>query len=455
MPTRLPKTQTQSSLPTQTPSRRGFLKGGGMMLAGGAIAGAELGVARAAHAFGSDAIRIGLVGCGKRGTEATLDALSTHGGEVKLVAMADVFENNLQSAYRSIKGKHASRVDLEDRRFVGLDAYKNVMASDADVVILATPPGFRPLHFDAAVQAGKHVFMEKPVATDAVGVRRVLATNQIAIEKGLSVAVGLQRRHEVRYRQCVQRIQDGAIGEIVFARAYWNGSGVWVRPRSAEQTELEYQLRNWYYFNWLSGDHIVEQHVHNLDVINWLMGSHPIEAQGQGGRQLRDGIDHGQIFDHHMVEYSYASGTRMLSQCRHMQGCRTTIGEFVHGTQGSADIANAILRDSRGNMIWQSDVTTRRGQNGYSQQHADWFAALRRGETLSEGEYGAHSTMTAIMGRMATYSGKVVRWDDAINSNIELADTSAMHSLADAAPVTPDADGRYPVPVPGSKTRIV
>ncbi|TWU23906.1 Inositol 2-dehydrogenase [Novipirellula galeiformis] len=454
MPTPPPKTHTPSSQPPQAPSRRGFLKGGGIILAGGAIAGAELGVARAAHPFGSDSIKIGLVGCGKRGTEAALDALRTHGGEVKLVALADVFENNLQSAYRSLKGKHPSQVDLHDRRFVGLDAYKQVMASDVDVVILATPPGFRPLQFEAAVQAGKHVFMEKPVATDAVGVRRVLAANQIAIEQGLSVAVGLQRRHEVRYRQCIERIQDGAIGEIMFARAYWNGAGVWVRPRTQDQTELEYQLRNWYYFNWLSGDHIVEQHVHNLDVINWLMKSHPIEAQGQGGREVRDGIDHGQIFDHHMVEYTYAGGARMLSQCRHMQGCRTSIGEFAHGTQGSADLANAILRDSRGNVIWQSDAD-RRDTNGYAQEHTDLFTALRRGETIHEGEYGAHSTMTAIMGRMATYSGKVIRWDDAIGSEIELANTAAMHSLADAAPVIPDAQGRYPVPIPGGKTKIV
>ncbi len=426
------------------------------MLAGGAIAGTDLSLASGVHPRGSDVIKIGLVGCGKRGTDAVLDLLATAGlnENVKLVAIADVFENNLQATFRSVKGKYPSLVDVQNSRFIGLDGYQGVMASDADLVILATPPGFRPLHFEAAVASGKHVFMEKPVATDAPGVRRILAANEIAIQKNLAVAVGFQRRHDERYRQCVERIHSGAIGELVFARAYWNGAGVWVRPRTKEQTELEYQLRNWYYFNWLSGDHIVEQHVHNLDVINWVMKSHPVEAQGQGGREVRTGIDHGQIFDHHMVEYSYASGAKMLSQCRQMQGCRASVGEFVHGTKGTADFAGATLLDPRGNVIWKSTLPTRHAASGYREEQSDLLSALRRGETLNEVKQGAESTMTAIMGRMATYTGKIVRWDEAIQSRTILADTAALKHLTDIAPVVPDEMGQYPVPVPGTQKVI-
>ncbi len=241
---------------------------------------------------------------------------------------------------------------------------------------------------------------------------------------------------------------------MIFARAYWNGGGVWVRPRTAAQTELEYQLRNWYYFNWLGGDHIDEQHIHNLDVINWLKGSHPVEAQGQGGREVRNGRDHGQIFDHHMVEYTYADGFKLLSQCRHIKGCWSNVSEHVHGSAGTSDISKALILSANGKTKWQSEAKEVKGK-GWQQEQNDLFAALRRGETPCEVEYGAHSTMTAILGRLATYSGKVVRWEDAIHSNIHLADTDAMHSLDDAAPVERDADGNYDVPVPGSKTRFI
>nr|WP_246146847.1 Gfo/Idh/MocA family oxidoreductase [Rubripirellula lacrimiformis] len=437
------------------PSRRNFIKGGSMMLAGGAIVGTNLAVARGAHAYGSDTIRIGLVGCGGRGTGAAIQAMNTTGGNTKLVAMADVFENSIQTAYRTIKGKHPDKVAVDDARFVGLDAYKQVLQTDCDFVILATPPGFRPIQFEAAVEAGKHIFMEKPVATDAPGVRRVLAANQKAKAKGLAVQVGLQRHHEFRYRECIDKLQNGAIGDLIFARAYWNGGGVWVRPRTAAQTELEYQMRNWYYFTWLCGDHIDEQHIHNLDVINWLVGDHPIEAQGQGGREVRNGRDHGQIFDHHMVEYTYANGFKLLSQCRHIQGCWNSVSEHVHGTMGSCDISDALIRNPQGKKTWQSELKETKGGKGWQQEHHDFFAALRNGETPNEVEYGAHSTMTAILGRLATYSGKVVRWDDAINSEVQLANTDAMHSFDDQAPVQPNADGGYPVAVPGSKEKFV
>ena len=437
-----------------SPSRRNFIKNGGMMLAGGAIAGSTLSVAQSAHAIGNDTIKVGLIGCGGRGTSAAIQALNTLGGGVKLVAMADAFKNNLQTAYRTIKGVHPNKVDVDDRRLAGLDGYKQVMNSDANFVILASPPGFRPQHFEAAVDAGKHVFMEKPVATDATGVRRVLAANQRAKQKGLAVQVGLQRRHELRYQECVERLHQGVIGDLMFARAYWNGSGVWVRPRKRNQTELAYQLRNWYYFTWLCGDHIDEQHIHNLDVINWVAQGYPVEAQGVGGREVRNGSDHGQIFDHHMVEYTYASGLKLLSQCRHIQGCWNSVSEHIHGTSGSADISQAVIRDRAGKKLWESESSEIRGK-GWQQEQHDFFAALRRGDLPNEGDYGAYSTMTAIMGRMATYSGKVVKWDNAFYSQIQLADTDTLLSIDDNAPVQPDVDGRYPVAVPGNKSTIV
>ncbi len=424
-----------------------------MMLAGGAIVGGNLAVARAAHAYGTDTIRIALVGCGQRGTAATMQALET-GGDVRLVAMADVFANNIHTAYRTFKGRHPDKVDVDRSRFVGLDAFQQVMQSDADLVILATPPGFRPLHFEAAVQAGKHVFMEKPVATDAPGVRRVLAAGEAAKHKNLAVHVGLQRRHESRYRQCIDRLQEGAIGDLIFARVYWNGSGVRPRRRKSNQTELEYQLRNWHFFHWLGGDPIDEQHIHNLDVINWLKQSHPVAAQGQGGREVRRGGQYGQTFDHHMIEFTFADGFKVFSQCRQIPGCWNSIAEHVHGCSGTCDIGNALIRDRSGKQVWKSDAKETSGK-GWQQQQCDLFAALRRGETPNEVEYAAHSTMTAILGRMATYSGQVVRWDQAFGNSRQLADTSAMHSLHDHPPVRPDASGRYAVAVPGTSSDIV
>lgn len=431
-------------------SRREFIRTGSSWLVAGGVAGTLVGntlpLATAAHAFGSDEIKVGLVGCGGRGTGAAVQALNTTSGPVKLTALGDVFEDRVQSAYRAIKGQHGDKVEVpEDKRFVGFDAYQKVLASDIDLVILATPPGFRPMQFEAAVEAGKHVFMEKPVATDAPGVRRVLAANEKAKQKGLAVTVGLQRHHEPAYVETIKQLQDGAIGDIVFARAYWNGGGVWVRPRQEGQTELEYQMRNWYYFNWLCGDHIVEQHIHNLDVINWLKNGYPVKCQGQGGREVRKGQDFGQIYDHHFVEYTYADGTVMLSQCRHMSDCWNSVSEFAHGTKGHCDISGAKIYDPQGNRTWMSKGE----RDGWQQEHHDLFAQLRRGEIPNEGEYGAMSTMTAIMGRMATYTGVEITMEQALNSNLSLADVDAMKTMQDAAPLTPDENGNYYVAVPG------
>ena len=424
------------------------------MLAGHAIVGSNLALARSAHGFGSDAIKIALIGCGRRGTAATIDMLNTSGGAIKLVAMADVFENNLHTAFRTINGKHGDKVDVSERRYAGLNGFQQVMQSDADVVILATPAAFRPMQFEAAVTANKHVFMEKPVATDAPGVRRMLAANEVAKEKGLAVAVGLQRRHEPRYQECIARLKDGAIGDPIFARAYWNGVAGGVKARQKNQSELEYQLRNWHRFAWLGGDLISEHHIHNLDVINWLMDGHPIDAQGQGGRTVHAETTAGETFDHHMIEFSYESGAKLLSQCRLIRGCWNKIGEHVHGTTGSAEISSGKILDRRGNVIWQSDTQETKGK-GLQQEQQDWISALRQGDIPNELEYGAASTMTAILGRMASYSGKLIKWNDAINSDISLADVANLERLDSKAPVVPAEDGRYLLPVPGSKSQIV
>ena len=308
-------------------SRRTFLKTTSALV-GGAVLGANATIARSAHIGGSDEIKVALIGCGGRGTGAATQALATK-GKVTLWAAADAFASNLKAGLNSIKeqvkrGKHDgdelfndSTVNVPpERQFVGLDAYQKAIDSGADVVILATPPGFRPIHFEAAVKAGRQIFAEKPIAVDGPGVRRFMAANEEAKKKDLMVAIGLQRRHDPRYIETMKKIHDGALGDILFTRVYWNSGGLWVRTHADfaaahghKPTEMEYQVNNWYYFPWLCGDHIVEQHIHNLDIGNWIKGDkHPVEAQGMGGRQVRTGKEYGQIFDHHFVEYTYADG---------------------------------------------------------------------------------------------------------------------------------------------------
>lgn len=426
-------------------SRRNFIKKSSLLVAGGAVAG-QLAMSRSAHAFGSDEIKIGLIGCGGRGTGAAAQAMNTEGA-TKLVAMADAFPDKVTAKLRGLKASHPEKVDVpSDRQFSGFDAYKHVLETDCDLVILATPPGFRPLHVEAAINAGKNVFMEKPVAVDPAGVRRVLAATKKAKEKNLAIAVGLQRRHEKAYRETIKRLQDGAIGEINLTRAYWNGGGVWERPRQDGQSEMAYQMRNWYYFNWLCGDHITEQHIHNLDVINWLKDAYPVKAQGQGGRQVRTGIDNGEIYDHHMVEYTYADGSVMLSQCRHIKNTWSSVSEHAHGSKGTCDISKAKILDADGNQIYSYG---RGGRDGHQQEHHDLFADIRKGIIPNEGEYGALSSMTSILGRMATYSGQEIDWEEALASDLVISPVDKFTSMDDEPPTTPDEEGRYRIPMPG------
>lgn len=426
------------------PSRREFLKTSSVITAGAAVAG-TLGVTRSAHAAGDDEIKIALIGCGGRGTGAAEQALSTQ-GKVKLVAMADAFRDRLDGAYNHLSNARKDRVDVpEERKFVGFDAYQKAIDCGVDLVVLATPPGFRPIQFEAAVKAGKHVFMEKPVATDPAGIRKFMAAAAESKKKGLAVGVGLQRHHQQEYVETIKRIQDGAIGDIISARVYWNGQTPWVHPRKPGQTEMEYQMRNWYYFVWTCGDHIVEQHIHNMDVINWVKGKHPVQANGMGGCQVRKGKDYGETFDHHCVEFEYDDGTRMFSQCRHIPGCWNSVSEHLHGTKGTSNCINTITGEN---------AFRYRGENPnpYQVEHDVLFASIRSGNPINEAEYGGNSTMTAILGRMCTYSGQLLTWDQAINSTVtympeQFAWDAKMPSL-------PDENGLYQVPMPGI-TKVV
>ncbi|MDB4614740.1 Gfo/Idh/MocA family oxidoreductase [bacterium] len=431
--------------------RRSFLKKSTVAAAGASLATGLMQAQASAFVGGNDTVKIGLIGCGGRGTGAATQALNTD-GPTKLVAMADAFDDRLEQSHKNIKKQHGDKVEVpKDRRFTGWDAYTKVLDQDIDMVILATPPGFRPVHFEAAVNAGKHVFAEKPLAVDPAGVRKVLAASRVAKEKNLLVQIGLQRRHERRYMETMKRLHDGAIGDIVLSRAYWNGGGVWVRPRKDGQTEMEYQMRNWYYFNWLCGDHINEQHIHNLDVINWLKKGFPVKAQGMGGREVRTGIDHGEIYDHHFVEFTYADGSKMFSQCRHIPGTWRSVSEAAHGTNGWADISGCKIYNADGSKNWEYG---KGGGGGHQQEHHDLFADLRKGVIPNEGEYGAMSTMTAILGRMATYSGKEIKMEDALASELVISPAEKYTSYDDTPPTLPNDEGRYKIPVPG-KTKVM
>ena len=428
--------------------RRDFVKQGSMLA--GAIAAAPL-ISNANFFSGSDdVIKVAVIGCGGRGTGAAVQALMSK-QNVKIVAMADAFRDRLDECYKNVSGELASAgagtkgtLDVpEERKFVGFDGYLKAIPL-ADVVILATPPGFRPIHFEEAVKQGKHIFMEKPVATDPAGVQRVLAAAKIAKQKKLNVVVGLQRHYQDSYRALFDNRK--MIGEITSMQAWWNNDGVWTRPRKAGQTEMEYQMRNWYYFVWLCGDHITEQHIHNLDVINWFKKGYPVKAQGFGGRQVRKSKEHGEIFDHHYVEFHYADGSILNSQCRHMPGTSSKVDELLVGTKGKIYCDAARITDLRGKTIFQFDKSKER--NPYQTEHDELFAAIAKGEyKYADAENGAYSTMTSILGRMATYSGQIIDWDKAINSGLNLH--PSVYAFDAAAPVNPGPDGFYPVPVPG------
>lgn len=427
-------------------SRRDFMKASSLT-AGGLLLG-SLPVSKSAYAAGSDKIKVALVGCGGRGTGAAVNFMNADDG-VQLVAMADLFEDRLNSSYQTLSSRYGDTEKMDvpaERRFFGFDAYKKAIA-EADAVILCEPPGFRPASFRESVEQGKHVFMEKPVAVDAPGVRSVLESGKIAKEKGLNVVVGLQRRYQTSYREIFRRIANREVGDLLSGQVYWNMGYIWVNQRQEGMSELYYQIRNWYYFTWLSGDHIAEQHIHQHDVANWFLGGYPVSAQGMGGREVRTGKEYGQIFDHHFVEYKYANGAVVSSQCRQQPNTWNRVAEDFIGTRGfiTLDGGNVTIRDRNNNVRYRHDGSN--DPNPYQQEIDEMVASIRSGNVIDDTEFGAKATLTSVMGRMATYSGRMITWDDAMNSTQKLVpDTFTWNT---PAPIQPDENGIYPIPVPG------
>ena len=436
----------------KTINRRGFLEHSAKITAAGFLMSRLPAESKKLISFEGE-IKVALVGCGGRGTGAISQALEAD-PDVRLVAMADAFGDRAEECLKTLIEKFVDSDKINVNRetiFIGFDAYKQAIDM-ADVVILTTPPAFRPLHFEYAISQGKHVFMEKPVATDVAGIRTVLAAGKEARRKKLNVVVGLQRHYQRSYQSIKNRIDRGKIGDIISGQVYWNSGGVWVRPRETGQTELEYQMRNWYYFNWLCGDHIVEQHIHNIDVANWFIGSTPVSAQGMGGREVRKGKDHGQIFDHHFVEFTYQNGQVVASQCRHQKGCMNRVEEVFQGTRGNVTTNSShfgLIKNKREKVVYnhegEDDI------NPYQQEHNELFSAIKAGDyRMDDTNRGAEATMSAILGRMATYSGKKITWDEAMAFDHKLV--PELHSFNDNAPVQPDKEGNYPIPVPGVST---
>lgn len=427
------------------PNRRNFLK---TSTAAAGAAALSSTIARSAHAQGSDEIKFALIGCGGRGQGASNNIFNTK-GNTKLVAVADAFHGKASSAVNNLAKRHKDKVDVPpDRIFSGFDAYKQAIEVESDLVIIATPPGFKPQQFEYAVSKGKHVFMEKPVASDAPGVRRVLDAVAESKKKDLMVGIGLQRRHEAQYKETIERIHDGAIGDIICQRVYWNGGGIWYRNRTDDQTEMGFQTNNWYHFNWLSGDQICEQHIHNLDIGCWVKGEYPVECNGMGGRgQRMDGDPtKSQIFDHTFCEFTFADGTKMFSQGRHLKGSWTHVAEYAHGSKGTANPSGTI--DGENPFVFDK----KRRQQGHQQEQHDLIEALMRGETYNEGEYGAYSTFTAILGREACYAGKIIKWDELLEKGRDLCPGIDDYTLESDPPPSalPGPDGKYPVPTPGA-----
>jgi predicted dehydrogenase len=350
-------------------------------------------------------------------TEDVADGARIEHSNIKIAALADLFPDRLAKCRAELQ---KLGIELPDSRcFTGFDAYKGLLGvEDINYVIQATPPHFRPMHLKAAIEAGKNVFIEKPCGVDVPGVKMVMEAGELAAKKNLGIAAGTQRRHQKSYIETIKRIHDGAIGDIVYAKAYWNGGQIWVVDRQPGWSDIEWQMRNWNYFTWLSGDHYVEQHVHNLDVMNWALGAHPIRAvSGIGGRQVRVGERHGNIFDHFAVEFEYPNGVTVFSQARQINGCQNIVSEFVQGTKGTSNCADRI--DPKKGM---GERFRYRGENPspYHQEHQNLIASILAGKPINEAKAVAESTMTGILGREAAYSGQPITWDEAMNSTTRL-----------------------------------
>lgn len=432
-------------------SRRDFLRQSGGCLAGAALTSA---IAARSYAGEQNTIKVALIGCGGRGTGAAAQALSTK-GPTQLCAIADVFPDRLKSSLGSLSKQFAKQVDVPpDRQFLGMDGYKKAIDAlgPGGVALLATPPGFRPHHLEYAVAKGCHVFMEKSFAVDAPGIRRVLKAGQEATKKNLKIAGGLMSRHYKPLEEAVQRIHDGAIGQVITAWAYRVHGPVGFSRKAPGQSDLAHQIRNYSCFTWLNGSFLLDWLIHNLDVCCWVKNAWPVSAQGQGGRQVRTEPD--QLFDHYAVEYHFADGTRLFAQGRHQANTWGFFGDVIHGSKGSAVLGEGIPhpklfashQQTSENQIWQYKGAP---SNQYQVEHDLLFAAIRENRPYNETERCAYAAMTGILGRMAAESGQMITWEQAMQANLELAPGLDKMTMESEAPIRPDAQGRYPVAIPG------
>lgn len=398
-------------------TRRDFLKTGAAFSALPII-----GAVTPVFAAGSDRIKIGLVGCGGRGIDAVRNCIAAD-PSVQLVALGDAFADRVDAALKEFKegspGKNpkpplpADQFAVKrENCFSGFDNYQKVIDSGIDLVLLVTPPHFRPQHLKAAFEKGLHVFAEKPVAVDPAGVRLVIQLADIAAQKKLAFVTGTQRRHSADYLEAMARIHDGAIGDLVGGQCYWMQGALWHRGHQPEWSDMEYQMRNWLYFTWLSGDHIVEQHIHNIDVMNWAFGGPPVKAFGMGGRQTRTEAKYGDAFDHFAIEYEYANGARVQSFCRQAQGASNRVSERLVGTRGIADPSGKITGDKAWSFAGKAEM-----KNPYEQEHVDLIKSIKAGTPLNEGKRVAESTLTAILGRVSAYTGREIKFDWLLNAS--------------------------------------
>ncbi len=422
-------------------SRRTILKSSAAIAAAATFA--SLGT-NYAWAAGSDKIKIGLVGCGGRGTGAATDCCHAS-AQVQIVAMGDLFKDRLDSSRAQLKGDGDKNKGVgeqyavnDDQCFVGFDAYQKVIDSGINLVLLCTPPGFRPTHFKYAIDKDKHVFFEKPVAVDPTQVRAILETSKVAQEKNLGVLTGTLFRHHTTHREAIQRMHDGAIGDIVAGNSYYNANELWFHARKPEWTDAEYQIRNWLYYTWLSGDHIVEQNVHRIDVMNWVMKGPPVAAYGMGGRQVRTNPNYGNVYDHFAVEYEYAGGVKVVNTCRQQDGTEARVTEYFAGTKGTAQPAEGKVGSTE-------KIKKENWGDAYVREHKDLIDSINAGKPLNEGKQIAESTLTAIMGRMSAYTGKRVTWEQAMKSTLDLWPKTTLEFGPMAVP---------PVPQPGKEPLV-
>ena len=415
-------------------SRREFVKTSAAAMSAAAVM-TGLGT-NFAHAAGSDRIKVGLIGCGGRGTGAGRDCIQSDKA-VQITAMGDLFQDRLDTSRQQLSKFGEQYAVSDGTAFVGFDAYKKVIDSDVDLVLLCEPPGFRPTSFAYAIEKGKHVFAEKPIAVDAVGVRKFLEASEKAKQKNLAVVAGTVFRHHKTHIDAIQQIHDGKFGDIVGGSSYYNVGHLWHKPRQPGWTDMEWQCRNWLYFTWLSGDHIVEQNVHRIDIMNWVMKAHPLNAYGMGGREVRTDPMYGNIYDHFSVEYEYPNGVRITNQCRQIDGTDARITEYFYGTKGIVEPSKGPKLDKRVRPLPLAE--------GYVQEHIDLVQSIKSGKPLNEGQQVAETTLTAIMGRMSAYTGKEVSWQQAMESKLDLFPKNL--DLKGAMPVPP-------VPMPGKDALI-